>query len=123
MLSISKNQYVHIGTMFYQASFSIKPLLFKDILEFSSLNCKWDLGQPVGQHAPKYKSLFCWDSRSVWQHADTEAGNAGHSTRYILFMCAYSCIFYVPFSFCSLVQRKALNFTSLPAPTTLEELF
>lgn len=39
MLNISKNQYVHmhIWKMLYHAPFCIKPLLFKDILEFSSL--------------------------------------------------------------------------------------
>lgn len=72
MLNTSKNQYVHIGiqTTFYQAPFGLKALLLKDILEFSSLNCKWDLGQPFGQYAPKCKSFFCWHSRSVWQHTD-----------------------------------------------------
>lgn len=67
MLNISKSQYVHtdIWTMFCKAPFSLKPLFFKD-KEFSSLNCKWDLGQPVGQYALKCKSLFCWYSRNVW---------------------------------------------------------
>lgn len=52
-----------------------------------------------------------------------EAGNAGHSIRYIWFMHGYGSIFYVSLSFCSLVQSKALNFTSLHAPTPLQELF
>lgn len=122
MLNISKNQYVqmHIWNMLYQAPFCIKPLLFKDIVEFSFLNCKWDLGQPVGQYTPKCKSLFCWYSRTVWQHEDMrQEMQVTTQDMYDLGMP----IFYVSFSFCSLVQRTTLNFTSLPAPTPLQKLF